>query len=1364
MKKYFYPLILLILLINIPKISSHQYIFSSPGYDYTKYLNTETETLLDQNIDWNFPEQKKLSFYNSQTNEIINKNLIIDYPHRLYKQLYHYNTLQVANTLTKKYTINHQINQNEYLLIGYEVFDSTSQFILKKPFLEYYANNTLEWQVIIDNINGEVIDFATTDYGYLLLISHQEHYFDYSIAIYEINYEGKIRRNYLFKGEKADIPYKLLFLDTHFIILAQTNSQTLDFTENNSNNLQIALIYVNYNNFNTFFITYLGNNGDDFPIDLVCIDGDYYLLAYFVGTGYFTHPYRIASFYAIVHLSHRLEYVTYQTYSPNYRFYGLANQNDQLVAICQEVQNNYVVIHFLSLERLMIKSDKKEKLEINPTIIDYYLLKTNNQIFLIVRPVSTEKYAYTLLIYSSQFNTTFTTNFTANGLINYLEIFDCFLNICYLENDYLKLKEIFFLEYDEENNSVYVNYFPLYSKRISDIDETTFGYYEELTIHHKSKITVFTDRMIYVPLTTNIVGGNVYDIGIRLYFNGVGYLNDILIPSGYEIRDSGKYLLEIYGHNDRKIISFEVEKLSQDIYYQENDPLDKMNIYVDTYNNYQIEIEYSDFTKPNFSKENPIFIIISIILCCSIIGFILAKKKIIKIFIFVSFSLIMIKSNPLKLQAISKYLIFSEEYENLEIIESNNEAQIIAKGSEYYFQIDDQFELQIPYAHKYKIEKVENFYVIFYLVNKDLYGIKISNDSKIDLNKKILENVSYFQTYGWNGNVYLVGGIEEQNQKYVDAFIGKIDHNLTIENFRIFMGTQEEWFSQMCINEEEIIVVGYKDQGSGKDFGYGGRFERNNLLVVQLNHSFEILQYSVINVLDKVHQIIKSNDKYYIILENNILILNGQLIIVDAIKVPQNHFGYFGNELLITFDKENVYVYNCRYLQLEYMQKITNEGEIIERVIVGNKFFYVVTKNKDQKKLKIIDIIKVNNYYPHLVCANLTLLPQENVTITGPFSTGQLIDHSTLPYFHRLIDGIYTVTLEFEIRKNKRIKIDIPLEVAFECNVSQKGFYPVGYRLLFTGYGTLNGRKIYNNYQITEPGQYQLILENANNEQRIIDFYVTDSPIFYEESLYKKWDRTVSKGEKVSFKLKLPKEKYQELVSILLKGENNVIVEYFEDEEMLIFKVNAPVEEGVYGYFLEKIIFEKEEIEINQPYFVNVLKDKPKILINSLDNLTFNISIEDYDLTLRYLEVKVIVNNQEHIYEYNLSNKDISLTLPDNLAHHEIIFSLAYDLGDNVIRTVEIFKTKLHSKWAGKTVKLGSLKITKSSKTLEELSLRLTNINHFQEITYNQEQIYLKTKSNSMIYLTYVLIGFISLISAFFVSRKIIKSKNTIRA
>ena len=55
MKKYFYPLILLILLINIPKISSHQYIFSSPGYDYTKYLNTETETLLDQNIDWNFP-------------------------------------------------------------------------------------------------------------------------------------------------------------------------------------------------------------------------------------------------------------------------------------------------------------------------------------------------------------------------------------------------------------------------------------------------------------------------------------------------------------------------------------------------------------------------------------------------------------------------------------------------------------------------------------------------------------------------------------------------------------------------------------------------------------------------------------------------------------------------------------------------------------------------------------------------------------------------------------------------------------------------------------------------------------------------------------------------------------------------------------------------------------------------------------------------------------------------------------------------------------------------------------------------------------------------------------------------------------
>ena len=52
-------------------------------------------------------------------------------------------------------------------------------------------------------------------------------------------------------------------------------------------------------------------------------------------------------------------------------------------------------------------------------------------------------------------------------------------------------------------------------------------------------------------------------------------------------------------------------------------------------------------------------------------------------------------------------------------------------------------------------------------------------------------------------------------------------------------------------------------------------------------------------------------------------------------------------------------------------------------------------------------------------------------------------------------------------------------------------------------YGTLNGRKIYNNYQITEPGQYQLILENANNEQRIIDFYVRTVLFFMKKACIK---------------------------------------------------------------------------------------------------------------------------------------------------------------------------------------------------------------------------------------------------------------------
>ena len=62
-----------------------------------------------------------------------------------------------------------------------------------------------------------------------------------------------------------------------------------------------------------------------------------------------------------------------------------------------------------------------------------------------------------------------------------------------------------------------------------------------------------------VDLDTNIWENNCYDLGVKIYFNVIGKLNNELIDENTHILTPGTYVLEVIGNNDEAVtINFKV--------------------------------------------------------------------------------------------------------------------------------------------------------------------------------------------------------------------------------------------------------------------------------------------------------------------------------------------------------------------------------------------------------------------------------------------------------------------------------------------------------------------------------------------------------------------------------------------------------------------------------------------------------------------------------------------------------------------------------------------------------------------------------------------------------------------------------------
>lgn len=186
-------------------------------------------------------------------------------------------------------------------------------------------------------------------------------------------------------------------------------------------------------------------------------------------------------------------------------------------------------------------------------------------------------------------------------------------------------------KHDEKHYTTFFINDTTISSTIDNLETDVYGIKKVCSVFKTSKLDLVYSIDINILLISNIKEGEVFDLNTKVYFNGVGYLNNELIENEYELTKEGNYVLKVKGNSDTySYISFSVKSNSSDI---------KEKITVSPYvSNIQISKEIIEDTKlesvstsltsaNDVEKNNIAFILIPFICTALFIVILIGVKK-----------------------------------------------------------------------------------------------------------------------------------------------------------------------------------------------------------------------------------------------------------------------------------------------------------------------------------------------------------------------------------------------------------------------------------------------------------------------------------------------------------------------------------------------------------------------------------------------------------------------------------------------------------------------------------------------------------------------------------------------------------------
>lgn len=680
------------------------------------------------------------------------------------------------------------------------------------------------------------------------------------------------------------------------------------------------------------------------------------------------------------------------------------------------------------------------------------------------------------------------------------------------------------------------------------------------------------------------------------------------------------------------------------------------------------------------------------------------------------------------------YRFVYEEKENDEFVKQMHNYYLYIEDDSYFLKNSDT----IIEIGKYEI-------VDFFMFDEEVIVITLDDGTiqyrryEYNLKHKKTEEiirdgaVNINSCYVENDKIYIVGKSDENNLDTKqgllkeDAYIIEINKESWSVNYYGGIGNEEFLF--IFKENENLYLLGRKDKITEGDFGNGGRYE-SNIFVSLLDGEKKLIDYKIIDRNKEIIGFEKIQNKIFIILSDEVISYDLLLNPLDFDVINHQIISYklTADGILALFSQKNATIIDF----FDEEKEVIDYNKIFKKVEVEDEYLLLIDEKNEYKG----DILLMKDY-------DSSDEYERGEKLFSLFGQCDEMDVSFDPFLDYQVYGEYITNIKYRTKGGVNFKIKTKYVVPEEVNITDEGIYPVGYRLLFTGKGYLNGQYIINNYQIANSGEYLLELVGANGEVKSFSFIVDEKQIDFIENNNIVCDIEINKNQKFNIKMNLKLPIGHKVDSVIIDGEvfDNII--YDSANEILFINMLGIQESGVYDYNIEKLNLSGDSFtyskKVNINVKVNVTNDDLYLELGDYNDLKLVIDTNDYDNTARYFEVVLTNGKDEKNKKYPICNSDLLIDLDEEGLYNCEIY-LVSDTGSSEMKRTLLVNSRVYG--VGR-IKLGKILINKFTTSLERFAIEFNNEGSLKEISINKEVVYENLKKNKNEYIFYSIGTFI---------------------
>lgn len=553
-----------------------------------------------------------------------------------------------------------------------------------------------------------------------------------------------------------------------------------------------------------------------------------------------------------------------------------------------------------------------------------------------------------------------------------------------------------------------------------------------------------------------------------------------------------------------------------------------------------------------------------------------------------------------------------------------------------------------------EIEIIDDKIISFHLLGNKLYFLtsnKIITKEQDKYSTHYLESgTEYLNFYPSSDAIYLCG--KSNNDAYFAIYNNNYQKLAEIE----LGGEGREEFVEVYPHQDGFILIGEKDSTSHlSPFKNVGQANTRKVFMIYLEDDQIHNEVYFDGILDSetLSKVSYQEDTITILLSSHqIYQLDYQLQLIPIANYqikPDTFVITSKGEMVFLAVKDNVLVVNDQPLVKGLL-----EDEVLYSWLENGNLKLITKKANELLQFKISEYHIISNQPLVYDRYNYDSENLDNFQIESYFEelTKTIIAYD--PHYIRQIDGEYQIKYQVVKEDKTSFIIEGKMLIKSFVNIINNGVYAPNKELIFFGRGKLNGKEIFNGYKITEPGPYELILTNVNNQQTTYNFIVVEG--YYKEDLVVTCESDYETLINEDAVIQLELNKAIDIRQIII---NNQEYHDFQVEDKLLI-INLPGKSfySIDQYQINKIIYydnNYHELVINKIFTVKNLKPAPTINLQQEVNqnrISLKYQIEDEAQSIFYVKTEIYEqNNLVGIYQYNFNQAKVTYrlaTLPKN--------------------------------------------------------------------------------------------------------------------